>query len=178
MGSTASILCSPSSAGSPTNNGDMSGNYKSLDRLGTDLCLSLVPRLCFYDHFISYHLTYLIGPRFHVFPRDPGKDAVRGQFLRSEACIFPRGPEDKRGILSLYHGYAGTPNIPRFPNRGDIDPNIPRFLNRGDIDPNIPRFLNRGDIDPNIPRFPNRGDIENQYSQYSTFFANRGDIEN
>ena len=126
-----------------------------------------------------------IGPRFHVFPRDPGKDAVqgpqklseelerseefRGQFLRSEDCIFPRGPEDKRGILSLYHGYAGTPNIPRFPNRGDIDPNIPHFLNRGDIGPNIPRFLNRGDIDPNIPRFPNRGDIGNQYSQYSTF---------
>ena len=63
--------------------------------------------------------------RLHLFPRDPGKDAVQGpqklseelerneefqgQFLRSEDCIFPRDPEEKGGVLSLYPGYAGLP---------------------------------------------------------------------
>ena len=57
-----------------------------------------------------------IGPRLHLFPRDPGKDAVqgpqklseelerseefRGQFLRSEDCIFSRDPEEK---VESYH---------------------------------------------------------------------------
>ena len=57
-----------------------------------------------------------LGPRFHVFPRDPGKGAVqgpqklseelerseefRGQFLRSEDCIFSRDPEEK---VESYH---------------------------------------------------------------------------
>ena len=85
-----------------------------------------------------------LGPRLHLFPRDPGKDAVqgpqklseelkqseefRGQFLRSKDCIFPRGPEEKRGILSLYHGYAG---LALFPNRGDIEPQYSTFSEQG-----------------------------------------------
>ena len=57
-----------------------------------------------------------LGPRLHLFPRDPGKDAVQGpqklseelerskeflgQFLRSEDCIFSRDPKEK---VESYH---------------------------------------------------------------------------
>ena len=66
-----------------------------------------------------------IMKRSHGFPRDPGECPVRGpqklseelerseefrgQFLRSEDCIFSRDPEEKGGVLSLYPGYAGLP---------------------------------------------------------------------
>ena len=78
---------------------------------------------CLISHTIPYHFFHIftlgsIWPRLHVSPRDPGKGAVGGiqklskelfaspkflgQFLRSEDCTIPKGPEEKRGTLSLY----------------------------------------------------------------------------
>ena len=87
------------------------------------------------------------GPRFHLFPRDPGKyavqgptklseDEVRGQFCRPEDCIFPRDPEEKGEIFTLYPGFDCFPSSILFTNCGILGVlyfNIPRFPNRGDI---------------------------------------------
>ena len=71
------------------------------------------------------------GPSFHVFPRDPGKDAVRGPqncqrnsseaksskvfvFLRSEDCIFPQRSRGQMWNLII------IPWLCRFPNRGVV----------------------------------------------------------
>ena len=90
------------------------------------------------------------GPRLHLFPRDPGKDAVqgpqklseelerseefRGQFLRSEDLHCPRGPEEKRGTFSLYLGFVGLPLFGKRGTLGVLFSNVPRFHKLGDIE--------------------------------------------
>ena len=92
---------------------------------------------------------------------------VRGQFCRPEDCIFPRDPEEKGGIFTLYPGFASFPFLVLVTNCGILGVlffNMPRFPNRGaywkTVLPICHVFRTGGILKnstPNMPRFPNRG---------------------
>ena len=137
-----------------------------------NFCAHILGKICHILVIMSYNATVLRvtlekmpSEYLQNCPRteDCAAVEVRGQLCRPEDCIFPRDPEEKGEIFTLYPGFDCFPSSILFTNCGIL----------GVLFPNIPHFLNRGDIGKQYSQYPtffaNRGDIEKQYSQYPTF---------